>query len=141
MTEVTRIGLDTSKGSFQLHGVDAAEAVVLKRSQMLEFVKTQSACLVTLEACGASQDHSTAGRQRLGGITRAGDEPLRSVLVAGAMAVLRHHKPDSGGLKGWLTGLLARKSMKVAAVALANKPARIAWRLLVSGGSYDPAQA
>ncbi|QRE76648.1 IS110 family transposase [Methylobacterium aquaticum] len=87
------------------------------------------------------KDHSTAGRQRLGGITRAGDEQLRSVLVAGAMAVLRHHKPGSGGLKGWLTGLLARKPMKVAAVALANKLARIAWRLLVSGGSYDPAWA
>lgn len=86
------------------------------------------------------KDRSTAGRQRLGGITRAGDEQLRSVLVAGAMAVLRHHKPSSDGLMGWLTRLLARKPKKVVAVALANKLARIAWRLLVSGESYDPAR-
>jgi transposase len=87
------------------------------------------------------KDRSTAGRQRLGGITRAGDEQLRSVLVAGAMAVLRHHKPSSEGLMGWLTRLLARKPKKVVAVALANKLARIAWRLLVGGASYDPVWA
>jgi transposase len=87
------------------------------------------------------KDHSTAGRQRLGGITRAGDETLRRVLVAGAMAVIRQVRPGTGGLSGWLTRLLARKPRKLAAVALANKLARIAWRLLVSGAAYDPARA
>ncbi|ACL55227.1 IS110-like element ISMno16 family transposase [Methylobacterium nodulans] len=87
------------------------------------------------------KDHATAGKPRLGGITRAGDEQLRSVLVAGAMAVLRQLKPESAGLAGWLTRLVARKARRLVAVALANKLARIAWRLLVSGASYDPARA
>lgn len=80
------------------------------------------------------KDHSTAGRQRLGGITRAGDETLRHLLVSGAMAVIRRAKP--GRVSPWLLGLLARKSRKEAAVALANKMARIAWAMMISGEVY-----
>jgi transposase len=53
------------------------------------------------------KDHSTAGRQRLGGITRAGDETLRRLLVCGAMAVIQRAKP--GRASPWLLALLARK--------------------------------
>jgi transposase len=69
--------------------------------------------------------HSTAGKVRLGVITRAGDEGLRSVLVVGATAVIRHAL-SSGKASPWLLELLKRKSPKLAAVALANKTARIA---------------
>ncbi|RUW57745.1 transposase, partial [Mesorhizobium sp. M7A.F.Ca.US.008.03.1.1] len=83
-------------------------------------------------------NHSTAGRNRLGVITRAGDEMLRSVLVAGATALIQHMRRGSKRRWPWLEALLARKAFKLAAVALANKLARIAWKLMVSGEHYRP---
>jgi transposase len=88
------------------------------------------------------KDHSTAGKVRQGGITRAGDETLRSLLVVGATSVIAHTK--RGYLKHpmpWLVTLLERKEPKLAAVALANKIARIAWKLMVSGQTYDRTRA
>jgi transposase len=82
------------------------------------------------------KDHSTAGKVRLGVITRAGDEALRSVLVAGATAVIRQVRCGRGSVSPWLVNLLKRKPPKLAAVALANKIARIAWKLMVSGETY-----
>src|SRR5215213_4682451 len=81
------------------------------------------------------KDHSTAGKVRLGVITRAGDEGLRSVLVVGATAVIQHVR-RGGRASPWLTELLKRKSPKLAAVALANKMARIAWKLMITGENY-----
>lgn len=83
------------------------------------------------------KDHSTGGRMRHGGITKAGDSALRSILVVGATALLRHiragrHKPTP-----WLASMLERKPPKLVAVALANKFARIAWRMMISGGVYS----
>ena len=82
------------------------------------------------------QDHSTAGKVRLGAITRAGDEALRAVLVSGATAVIRHAVRCGGRASPWLLDLLKRKPPKLAAVALANKMARIAWILMVTGERY-----
>jgi hypothetical protein len=84
------------------------------------------------------KDHSTAGKARLGVITRAGDEALRSVLVVGATSVVRQARNGrgDGALAAWLTQLLKRKAPKLVAVALANKMARIAWKLLASGQAY-----
>ena len=83
------------------------------------------------------KDHSTAGKARPGAITRAGDEMLRSVLVVGATALLQHVRAGrSRHASRWLTELLQRKKPKLVAVALANKIARIAWKLMVSGESY-----
>jgi transposase len=87
------------------------------------------------------KDHSTAGKMRLGVITRAGDEALRSVLVAGATAVIQQVCKGRGHPSPWLLELLKRKPPKLAAVALANKMARIAWKLMVSGERYDPQRA
>ena len=81
------------------------------------------------------KDHSTAGKVRLGVITRAGDEALRSVLVAGATAVIQHVRRGGRG-SPWIVDLLKRKPPKLAAVALANKTARVAWKLMVTGDSY-----
>jgi transposase len=83
------------------------------------------------------KDHSTGGKVRLGVITRAGDETLRSVLVAGATAVIQQVQRSGRG-SPWLVELLKRKPPKLAAVALANKIARIAWKLMVTGKSYNP---
>ncbi len=84
------------------------------------------------------KDHSTAGKQRLGGITRAGDEALRSLLVAGATAVIQQVRRGRSQPSPWLAELVKRKPPKLAAVALANKTARIAWKLMVSGEGYNP---
>jgi transposase len=80
------------------------------------------------------REHSTAGRQRLGKISREGDEGLRRLLVLGATAVIRQAKP--GHASPWLLQLLARKPKKLAAIALANKMARIIRAMLVSGEIY-----
>ena len=87
------------------------------------------------------KDHSTAGKTRLGVITRAGDEDLRSLLVTGAMSVIQQVQRGRGAPSPWLLGLVKRKAPKLAAVALANKMARIAWKLMVSGQSYDSRRA
>jgi transposase len=83
------------------------------------------------------RDHGTAGKQRLGAITRAGDEALRSVLVAGATAVIQQVRRGRSKPSPWLARLLERKPPKLAAVALANKTARIAWKLMATGERYD----
>jgi transposase len=85
------------------------------------------------------KDHSTAGKTRLGKITRAGDERLRQLLVVGATSVVKMAKTKNRG-SGWLIELLKRKTPKLAAVALANKMARIAWKLMTTGESYDSAR-
>jgi len=81
------------------------------------------------------KDHSTAGKARPGKITRAGDETLRSLLIVGATSVVKQAK--RGRASRWLIALLKRKSAKLAAIALANKIARIVWKLMTTGQSYD----
>lgn len=83
------------------------------------------------------RDHSTAGRARQGVITRAGDEALRSTLVVGAMALVANVKRGRGqSASPWLLALLERKRPKLVAIAMANKIARIAWKLMVTGETY-----
>ncbi len=85
------------------------------------------------------KDHSSAGKTRLGRITRAGDERLRQLLVVGATSVVKQARAKDRG-PAWLRTLLQRKPPKLAAVALANKMARIAWKLMTTGESYDSAR-
>ena len=88
------------------------------------------------------RDHSTAGKLRLGRITRAGDETLRSLLVVGATAVIwQTRRGATRRPMPWLQALLDRKPPKLAAIALANKMARIAWTLMARGEAYDPMRA
>jgi transposase len=84
------------------------------------------------------KDHSTAGKVRMGGITRAGDEVLRKMLVVGATALIQQVRRGRSKPSPWLAAIIARKPPKLAAVALANKTARIAWKLMVSGERYNP---
>lgn len=87
------------------------------------------------------KDHSTAGKIRMGGITRAGDEALRRTLVVGATALIQQVKRGQSKPSPWLAALLERKPPKLAAVALANKTARVAWKLMISGERYDQRRA
>ena len=82
------------------------------------------------------KEHSTGGRPRLGRISKAGNERLRQLLVVGATAVIRHAKPGKSSVSDWLLQLLARKPRKLAAVALANKTARIVWAMMARGEAY-----
>ncbi len=81
------------------------------------------------------RQHSSGGKERLGGITKQGDRYLRQLLVIGAVAVIRY-AVRNGARRPWLVQLLARRTPKVAAVALANKNARMVWALMTSGERY-----
>ena len=85
------------------------------------------------------KQNSSGGKERLGSITRAGNRYLRQMLVVGAMAVIRYAQRH-GTTRPWLVELLARRPAKVAAVALANKNARIVWALMTSGERYREPQ-
>jgi transposase len=82
-------------------------------------------------------EHSTGGKQRMGGISRAGNERLRVLLVTGATSVIKAAmKPGSQQMTDWLQALLQRKPRKLVAVALANKMARMAWAIMSRGEVY-----
>jgi transposase len=84
------------------------------------------------------KQHSTGGKERLLGISKRGDPYLRSLLVHGGRAVVRTAKGKEDRLSQWVTNLAARSHANVAAVALANKTARIAWAMIRNGTDYDP---
>jgi len=79
--------------------------------------------------------HSSGGRERLGGISKQGDGYLRRLLVVGATAMVRLARRDAGR-QPWMARLLERKPAKVAAVALANKMARVAWAVTMRKEAY-----
>ena len=237
---ITRIGVDLAKNVFQLHGVDEAGRVVLRkqlrRSQILSFFANLPACLIGMEACGCAhhwareltalghcvrlmapqfvkpyvktnkhdvadaeaiceavsrpsmrfvaiktvdqqaalslhrarqalvkaatigdakqfangrqlaawiglvpKQSSTGGRTQLLGISKRGDSYLRTLLIHGARSVLRHLPSNSTPTARWLQKVLVRRNKNVAAVALANKNARVVWALLAHERSYSPA--
>ena len=84
------------------------------------------------------REKSTGGKQRMGKISREGNERIRQCLVLGATSVIKsvRHNPASKLATPWLLKLLERKQPKVAAVALANKMARIVWAMMSRGESY-----
>jgi transposase len=82
---------------------------------------------------------SSGGKERLGRITKMGDRTIRRLLVTGALSVIRWARAKPGFAEGWLGRLVARKPLKLAAVALANKTARIIWAVLSRGEAYRTA--
>ena len=86
------------------------------------------------------KQNSSGGKDRLGSISKRGDRYLRSLFTAGALAVIRYAKIHGTKHRPWLTSLLARRPTKVAAIALANKIARMAWAMMAKGERYkEPA--
>jgi len=82
------------------------------------------------------KQNSSGGKEKLGSITKRGDRYLRSLFTAGALAVIRYAKIHGTKHRPWLTALLARRPTKVAAIALANKIARMAWAMMAKGERY-----
>jgi transposase len=82
------------------------------------------------------RQHSSGGKDKLGSISKQGDRYLRSLFTAGALAVIRYAKIHGTKHRPWLTALLARRPTKVAAIALANKIARMAWAVMAKGERY-----
>ena len=86
------------------------------------------------------KQNSSGGKDRLGNISKRGDRYLRSLFTAGALAVIRYAKIHGTKHRPWLTALLARRPTKVAAIALANKIARMAWAMMARAERYkEPA--
>src|SRR6266581_1390958 len=79
------------------------------------------------------KQNSSAGKDRLGSISKRGDRYLRSLFTTGALAVIRYAKIHGTRHRPWLTALLTRRPTKVAAIALANKIARMAWAMMARG--------
>ncbi len=84
------------------------------------------------------KQHSSGGKDRLLGITKRGDVYLRTLLIHGARSVVTHAKHRDDRLSRWVTDIAKRRHPNVAAVALANKTARIAWAMLRNESDYDP---
>jgi len=86
------------------------------------------------------RQHSSGGKQNLLGISKRGDTYLRTLLIHAARSVIYHaQNKDQGNPQcGWLNGVVQRRNKNVAAVALANKNARIVWALLARDRSYEP---
>jgi transposase len=82
------------------------------------------------------KQNSSGGKERLGNITKQGDRYLRSLFCAGALAVIRYAKIYGTRHRPWLAKLLDRRPTKVAAIALANKIARMAWAMMAKGERY-----
>ena len=82
------------------------------------------------------KQNSSGGKEKLGSISKRGDRYLRSLFTAGALAVIRYAKVHGTKHRPWLTALLARRPTKVAAIALANKIARMAWAMMARGERY-----
>jgi transposase len=82
------------------------------------------------------KQNSSGDKDRLGSTSKQGDRYLRSLFTTGALAVIRHAKLNGTKHRPWLAALLARRPTKVAAIALANKLARMAWAMMTKGERY-----
>ena len=87
------------------------------------------------------RQYSSGGKSRLKGISKRGDTYLRTLLIHGARSVLRYTAGKTDARSRWLQDLIARRGYNRAAVALANKNARVIQALLSSEATYQPASA
>ncbi len=85
--------------------------------------------------------NSSGGKDRLGRITKMGDRYLRKLLVVGATSLIRGAKYKPVTADPRLVALLARKPLRVASVAMANKMARVVWAIMVRGEVYQARHA
>lgn len=83
------------------------------------------------------KEHSSGGKQKLGGITRRGNNYLRKLLIQGAWSVIRHAQGADDRLSRWARSIIERRGKHKAAVAVANKMARILWSMLYHKTQYQ----
>jgi transposase len=156
--KATTIGIELAKNVFQVHGVNEfGKAVIkkqLKRDQVMAFFANLPAALIGMEAC-ASAHHWARKLQSLGHTVKLmapqfvkpyvksnkndaadADRYLRTLLIHGARSAILAFKRKADP-SGWLHELLQRRNHNVAAVALANKNARIVWALLAHVRQYQ----
>jgi len=152
------VGLDTRVGELddEIDAIAKSDPVV-KRLQQLRGVGPITATALSAAVGSAEQfakgrdmavslgltprQHSTGGKERLLGISKRGDPYLRSLLVHGGRSVVRTAKGKEDRLSLWVMSLVARTHPNVAAVAMANKTARIAWAMIRNGTDYQPERA
>lgn len=87
------------------------------------------------------KQHSTGGKERMGGISKMGDRYLRHLLVVGATAIVRYTRRKATAVSAWANQLLERKPARLVTVAVANKMARIAWAVMAREENYRTAAA
>lgn len=85
------------------------------------------------------REHSSGGKQRLGGMTKRGNRYLRRLLIQGAWSVVRNAENSTDRLSRWARKVIERRGKHKAVVAVANKLARIIWSMLYHGTEYRPA--
>ena len=154
MGQVSMIGLDTAKRVFQVHGVDRAErSVWCERLQLRGIGPLIASALVAMigdarqfkngrqvaVALGLTpRQHSSGSKERILGISKRGDSYVRTLLIHGARSALRTAAGKNDRLSRWALALAQRSHANVAATALANKMARVAWAMLKHGTVYEP---
>jgi transposase len=84
------------------------------------------------------RQHSSGGKERRLGISKRGDKYVRTLLIHGARSALRTAPGKTDRLSRWALALAERSHPNVAATALANKMARVAWAMLRHGTNYEP---
>jgi len=84
------------------------------------------------------RQNSSGGKERLLGISKRGDAYLRTLLIHGARSMIRTAKAKDDSLSRWVLKIAATRHQNIAAVALANKTARIAWAMITKGSAYRP---
>ncbi|MBX3629130.1 MAG: IS110 family transposase [Nitrosomonas sp.] len=85
------------------------------------------------------RQHSSGGKNRLGGISKRGDKYVRTLLIHGARSALNAARNKEDGRSRWVMSVSLRRNKNIATVALANKNARIAWSILSRGETYRKA--
>lgn len=130
----------------------ATESEAARRLTQIKGVAAQTATTVVAHAGNGSaykngrhfaanlglvpKEHSSGGKQKLGGVTKRGNNYLRRLLIQGAWSIIRYADKSDDRLSCWATELIARRGKQKAAVAVANKLARIIWSMLYRGTEY-----
>lgn len=150
--KITTVGIDLAKNVFQVHGVDQRGNRASQKLAKIPGIGPLTASALSASIGDAKafrngrelaawlglvpRQHSSGGKPLLLGISKRGDAYLRALMIHGARSVIRVARRKLTATDRWSTDLLERRHTNVAAVARANKNARIVWALLAHGRDY-----